>query len=148
MDILYTKPIREIEGAMARSDGFIKFPNTKARMPNGGVREYNTKWRRGTKTKESKTARHEYYGTMHRSKNYKVHRLICASFHGPSPEGKDVVIHIDENSLNNRPENLRWGTQKENMNAAGFLEYCAGRTGKNSPTSKGAAAKKLRESST
>jgi hypothetical protein len=46
-------------------------------------------------------------------------------------------MHLDENSKNNRPENLAWGTQKENLNAPGFIEYCKGRTGKNNPYIKG-----------
>jgi hypothetical protein len=66
----------------------------------------------------------------------KVHRLVCEAFHGPPPFEKAVVIHIDENALNNRPENLRWGTQKENMNMPGFVAYCKSRTGDNSPTKK------------
>lgn len=32
-------------------------------------------------------------------------------------------MHINEDPLDNRPENLRWGTQKENLNAPGFIEY-------------------------
>lgn len=50
-------------------------------------------------------------------------------------------MHIDENSRNNKPANLAWGTQKENLNAPGFIEYCKGRVGENSPTTKGRRAK-------
>jgi hypothetical protein len=35
-----------------------------------------------------------------------------------------VCMHLDENSRNNKPENLAWGTQKENLNAPGFIDYC------------------------
>jgi len=45
----------------------------------------------------------------------KVHQLVCEAFHGPKPFEKAVVIHIDEDAHNNRPENLMWGTQKENL---------------------------------
>ena len=134
MDI---KPIIEVAGAFCRSDGMIKFPESKALMPNGNERTYKTVWKRGTRTKASKTARHEYYGTVYRRKNYKVHRLICRAFHGDPPEGKNIVLHLDENALNNEPSNLRWGTQKENLNAEGFLAYCRSRTGEDSPRVKG-----------
>lgn len=103
-------------------------------MPNGGYRAYHTKPIYGVKTRSSKTARHEFYGVMNRTfGNMKVHKLVCEAFHGPKPFDGAVVIHIDENALNNRPENLKWGTMKENMNAEGFKQYCRSRTGENSP---------------
>lgn len=71
------------------------------------------------------------FGTM------KVHRLVCEAFHGPAPFERAVVLHLDENALNNRPENLQWGTQKENLNMPKFVEYCKSRTGENSPVTKG-----------
>lgn len=66
----------------------------------------------------------------------KVARLVCEAFHGAPQQSDSVCMHRDENSRNNRPENLAWGTQKENLNAPGFLQYCRGRTGENSPTFK------------
>jgi len=132
-----TKPIKNIPGAFARSDGMIKLPETKAKMPNGGERTYKTKWIFGVKRKSSRTARHKYYGILFQGKNYKIHRLICEAFHGPAPHGKAVVLHLNENALDNRPENLRWGTQKENLNMPGFIEYCRARTGENNPHIKG-----------
>ena len=125
-----------IPGAMANNLGQIKLPESEAKMPNGGVRSYKTKWVCGTKNKASKTARHEYFGLIYKGKNYKVHRLICEAFHGPSPQGKPVVIHLNENALDNRPENLKWGTQKENLNMPGFIAYCRSRKGENSPRRK------------
>ena len=137
MDNLIVKPIPAIPNALARSDGKIKLPDTKAKMPHGGWREYKTKWVTGVKRRASKTARHEYFGTMYRGKNYKIHRLICEAFHGPPPDEKNIVLHLNEDATDNRPENLRWGTQKENLNALGFIEYCKGRTGENNPMIKG-----------
>lgn len=131
------RPIPQIHGAYARSDGMIKFPDSMAEMPNGGVRNYVTSWIFGVKRKAEKTARHEYYGTTYRGKSFKVHRLVCEAFHGPAPDGMPVVLHLNEDALDNRPENLRWGTQKENLNMPKFIEYCKGRTGDNSPRSKG-----------
>lgn len=74
-------------------------------------------------------------------KTQKVARLVCEAFNGMPPFDGAVCMHLDENSRNNRPTNLAWGTQKENLNAAGFIEYCKGRTGENSPRAKWAAKK-------
>lgn len=76
-----------------------------------------------------------------RGRTYKVARLICEAFNGPPAEDKNVCMHIDENSRNNKPENLAWGTQKENLNAPGFVDYCKGRVGENSPVVKGRKAR-------
>ena len=137
------KPITEVLGALARSDGKIKWADCVGVMPHGGLRQYKNKWIAGVVSKASKTARHEYYKVVHKGKNYKVHRLVCRAFHGDPPEGKNVVLHLDENALNNKPENLRWGTQKENLNMPKFIAYCKSRTGENNPHVKGKKLKQL-----
>jgi hypothetical protein len=43
-----------------------------------------------------------------------VHRLICSAFHGTPSIASLQVRHLDGNPSNNRPENLKWGTQEEN----------------------------------
>lgn len=42
-----------------------------------------------------------------------VHRLVCAAFHGPAPDGFQCA-HLDGNPGNNVPSNLRWVSRVEN----------------------------------
>jgi hypothetical protein len=140
--IEHWKPVPSKPGITASSLGRIKLPNSVVKMPFGGVREYKPKATYGTKTKASKTARHEYMGIVNRKfGNMKIHRLVCEAFYGLAPFERAVVIHIDEDATNNRIENLRWGTQKENLNMPKFIEYCKSRTGENSSVKKGKKAK-------
>lgn len=132
------KPVPSYPGVIASSWGRIKLPEHKKNMPNGGERVYKTKPVYGSTCKGSSTALHQYKNVMSRAfGNIKVHKAVCEAFHGPKPFDKAVVIHLDEDGLNNRPENLKWGTQKENLNMPRFIEYCKSRTGENSPYAKG-----------
>lgn len=43
-----------------------------------------------------------------------IHRLVATAFHGACPSTRHQVAHIDGNALNNRADNVRWATAKEN----------------------------------
>jgi len=50
-----------------------------------------------------------------KKKNYSVHRLVADAFLG-NYNAKPIVDHINTIKDDNRAINLRWATQKENMN--------------------------------
>lgn len=115
---------------LASTHGRVMIVPKLGTMPHGGARHYGSRARKGCWDGTR-------YILQHDKKTYKVARLVCEAFNGPPPFKGAVCMHVDENSRNNRPENLRWGSQKENLNAPGFLDYCRGRTGENSPIIKG-----------
>ena len=49
-----------------------------------------------------------------KSKSVKLHKMVADAFHGPRPSGL-VIDHIDGNTTNNAPENLRYVTPRENV---------------------------------
>ena len=48
-------------------------------------------------------------------KRYRVHRLVAEAF-VPNPDNKPEIDHINTDRSDNRAENLRWATRKENAN--------------------------------
>ena len=46
-------------------------------------------------------------------KTMRVCRIVCWTFHGPPPKGQ-MVRHLDGSKNNDTPDNLAWGTPKDN----------------------------------
>ena len=60
-----------------------------------------------------------------------VHHLVAEAFLGPRPDGKDLD-HIDGDRRNNRPDNLRYCSRRENQDnvnnaGANYWQKCAKR---------------------
>lgn len=116
------KPVPSEPGVLASSMGRVLQQPSYAPMSNGGFRTYLPKPRFGQVSQERVGAKHDYRIIMVRDtektagqRPRKVHQLVCEAFNGPKPFAKAVVIHVDEDAHNNRPENLKWGTQRENL---------------------------------
>ena len=60
-----------------------------------------------------------YYNKVHKAEM--IHRLVAKAF-VPNPKGYNIVMHLDDNKTNNDADNLKWGTQKENLSAEHFKE--------------------------
>lgn len=110
------KPVSSIPGLEASSFGRVRCVRYEQVMPRGGSRIRTFGPTKGVYSYAVKGAMHGRLIFRFRGKTYKVHRVVCEAFHGPAPFAGAVVMHLDENSLNNDPVNLRWGTQRENMN--------------------------------
>ena len=58
-------------------------------------------------------------------KQFKVHRLVAIHYI-PNPENKPTVDHINRNPSDNRVENLRWATMKEQRHNQGDSNCSSG----------------------
>lgn len=126
------QPVPSLPEYEASSWGRVRRVPYEARMPKGGTRSYG-----GVPHYGQEVCGRRIF--VFKGKSYKVHRIVCEAFHGYAPYPCAVVMHVDEDYNNNRPDNLQWGTQKENLNAPKFLAHCRGRTGENNPYRKGIA---------
>jgi len=59
------------------------------------------------------TNRDGYVSVHIDNKFYRIHTLICEAWHGPKPTPQHTVDHINGIRSDNRVENLRWATRRE-----------------------------------
>lgn len=126
------RPVPSQPGISASSWGRVRVDEYTMVMASGGVRRY------GGHPTYGQWDGDRFIYSRRGHKTMKIHRLVCEAFNG-EPEPGQICMHDDENPANNKPGNLKWGTQKQNLNYPGFKEYCRGRVGDNSPYRKGLA---------
>lgn len=59
----------------------------------------------------------DYQAIQLNGKAYRLHRVVCETYHGPAPTGMNIVLHLDEYKDNNHKDNLSWGTPAQNSQA-------------------------------
>lgn len=118
------RPVPSIPDIEASSHGRIRRKPYTGAMPNGGIRVYEATPRFGSICQSSREARSLFFIVRYSGiGNIKVHFAVCEAFHGRNTDGRNGVRHLNENGLDNRPENLCWASQKVNMNDPSFKSY-------------------------
>lgn len=56
----------------------------------------------------------DYQGVYLAGIRHRLHRVVCETWHGASPAGKNIVLHDDECKDNNNKDNLKWGSCAQN----------------------------------
>lgn len=82
--------------------------NKNIKVSNYGRVEFNNKYTFGHKSTSG------YMSIGINKKSYRVHKLICKTFHPIKNEENYIVNHIDRNRSNNHENNLEWTTYKDN----------------------------------
>lgn len=84
-------------------------------FPNCQISNYGKFMKNGEKKEPYKDSKGYLRVYLGKGINAKVHRLVALAFL-PNPENKPQIDHINTIKDDNRVENLRWATNKENSN--------------------------------
>lgn len=57
---------------------------------------------------------HRYPRISHGGRWAYVHVIVCETFHGPQPQEGMFALHENDVATDNRADNIRWGTRKDN----------------------------------
>jgi hypothetical protein len=105
------RPIEGYPGYEASSLGNIRSLDRTIIDKNGVEKRM-----RGRVLAPARHGQYNYFSVgLGRGAHTNVHALVCTAFHGKKPSDAHGAAHNDGDGFNNRPENLRWATQKENM---------------------------------
>jgi hypothetical protein len=110
------KDIPSAPGWMASSLGRIR-SSQNVQMPNGGIKKLIVPATFGVFDPKKFRFKQSVFG-----KTKWVAPLICEAFNGPKTSPEMQCMHMDEDSKNNIPKNLEWGTKVENHHAPKYLE--------------------------
>src|SRR5262245_41669694 len=102
------RDVPSVPGILVSSEGRVMYTPYRKPMPNRhGDRSYG-----GTPTFGVWARKQARFIINIRSTSYKIHRLVTEAFHGAAPFEDAVAMHVDENSVNNRASNLKWGNSE------------------------------------
>lgn len=91
----------------------------EVRRAKDGTKCNNIKLYKGTMLKPALKANGYYqYALVNDAgerKDINAHRLVATAFYGECPHPKWVVCHLNHNKLDNRVENLMWGSNSMNQ---------------------------------
>lgn len=108
------RPVPLRPGILASSLGRVHRVSDSGLAPQGA----RSKPTYGTISRQTTGSGREYRKRIVQWRGYGlllVSRLVCEAFHGPAPFPGAVVLHENDDSLDNRPGNIRWATQWENL---------------------------------
>lgn len=117
--------LRRPTGHFPTQHGFVTFNGRYAGKPAGSI---------SIKARDGKA----YYALEILTKRYPTHRIVYSLFHRINLSTDIQVDHIDDNGINNEPNNLRLATHSENKhnfrksrnNTSGFKGVSWSKTGK------------------